>query len=594
MKLFSGRKFVKATALFLVLSSLWIFGGCGNMTQTPGSGSGTNTSSGSEDNGSGNEGNENGTDNPVDDDLMSQINALDSEKQSILINSLNDIAIFNESGISFSLRSLEDGSLDFTVTMPETVSFSVSPVYHKDETGADTEFADLIETYKKINADQASAFIQKVETAIELYELPDGLSDNEIDVTKVKTAAKAKVRANQNATTFEATPGTVSKIYFKISDLDSSALPAVSTQTPDAEIIPGVKRILSNNRTALDFTGLTNSSIMINFENKNTNVSSYYRGGFKFNKNTTLSSLNDEVKFIYEAQKEDFVNENIETEKSILDIKNAKFTSVNFETSDTNLYGFIDRFYESYKTKINTVGIYDAQEALIENSVQKTMFNPDNSYNSNASQIDADLASFLLSKGVNVRNVVINDTKSWSRNSGLIGTLANSVVQTSMENVTMLSVKGLVRFDKAFPQDIFLVGDGLTKIVQKEYNDKTTGYTGGGVYDISQLGGKQSDIVAKHASGCYYLGSDATSLSPSAGQVFIFSDGSYKKNASSAKIYSNKNIERAGNEETVSESEAIQLEGSTGTISNYPLSRANNIKLTPMQKLLLDNQNTIG
>lgn len=581
---------------------------------------GTEPSQTNESGNTGTEGNENGTDNPVDDDLMSQINALDSEKQSILINSLNDIDIFNESGISFSLRSLEDGSLDFTVTMPETVSFSVSPVYHKDETGADTEFADLIETYKKINADQASAFIQKVETAIELYELPDGFSDSEIDVTKLKTAAKAKVRANQNTTTFEATPGTVSKIYLKMSDVISSELDNIEflgvsriTDTGSEERIQGSNDKVSK---ALRF-GTEISDIVIDFNDVNqsttNNLGKFYRGGYIFDSENTNVSLINTKNAILKGRVFPLDFKGDASDKRSIFYKLADLTenipTMSLANREGNIYGtgldkILDKYYNNIgasplmKFNLDETNQYDAKDALIENGVQKTMFNPDNSYNTNAHTINADFASFLLSKSVDVKNVVINNIKNWpdTRTSQLGGTLANSVIDVDMSKVTSLKVKGLVLFNGKSPTK--MSANDLTKIILKEYNGEAEFLSGYLRYDISDLGNKQEEILTRENNPVFFYLSENESLfnklrgEGENGQAFILPSGKYKTNKTGLVEYSNADIEKAGNGKTYSSGKTLNK--GEGTLNPYPLSRANNIKLTPMQRLLLDNQNTIG
>ncbi len=609
----------KICRLAMVLGTVAVFGFLGCTALTGNNKSGT-TQSGTEGNTGGNEnGNNTGENNQTQTvNLSTALSSLTADEITALEESINTQILSSTNGVT-GITATIDADKNLSLTYGGNASVAITPVLTDD--GA----IKLLETYANKSTVIAAKKTELKNTA-DNFTLPNGLAQKlGGNAADLKASIKTVIE-NIPTEKFAYSLGNRA-IYFKMSDLDSSKLPAVTAQTPDAEIIPGVKRILRNGRTAIDFTE-SNAEIKIDFEGKNTSISpskGYYQGGLRFAENANVSLIGTDCLLgCGGIDRSDFKNNR--NTLSIFDIlikpeTSVNFSKINFSTSDNNLYGFKDMITK-FSSVLNIAKYgdnddiikYDAKE-VVDETQSKRMFEDNNNLNpaldSNTDiTIDADFASFLLSKDVSVKNVIIDNTKAWpdSRKSQLGGKLVNSVVETSMEEVEGLKVKGLVRFEQKSPKAFS--EDGLTKIILKEYNVDTI-YTGGR-YDISKLGDMQDTITGdkiKNKAAYFYLSSDKDYLFGNVGlakaangedvfigQAYIISEGThkgkYKSTASNSTEYSNKDIEKAGNGEEYSS--GIKLDMGTGTLSSYPLSRVNNIKLTPMQKLLLDDQHIYG
>ena len=608
----------KICRLAMVLGTVAVFGFLGCTALTGNNKSGT-TQSGTEGNTGGNEnGNNTGENNQNQTvDLSTALSSFTEDEITALEESINTQILSSANGLTGITASIDEDK-NLSLNYDGSALVAITPVLTDD--GA----IKLLEAYADKNT-VIAAKKTELKNITENFTLPNGLAQKlEGNAADLKASIKTVIE-NIPTEKFAYSLGNRA-IYFKISDLDSSKLPAVTAQTPNAEIIPGVKRILRNGRTAIDFTGSNADKIKLDYSPnaeedgiEYIGISNYYKGGVLFGDIEKISLVGDEEALLYTINKDDFkLNDNKKSIKEYLENKSTNFTQVVINSSDNNIYGVIKDIYTKQGNKISTTsGEYDARDALktgeLDNegkTVYKPMFDNNNlnpALESNTDiTIDADFASFLLSKDVSVKNVVIDNTKAWpdSRKSQLGGTLVNSVVKTSMEKVEGLKVKGLVRFEQKSPKNFSGSNDGLTKIILTKYNGGTSYYSGG-TYDISEINNasNQSVIVNEGGTGYYYMGSGNTSQQTQTSKVFIFPNGDYKNGADNGAsagayrygyIYSNEDIEKSGNGEDIPETKRKALKKDSGNIYTDNISRANNIKLTPMQKLLLDDQHIYG
>ncbi len=298
-----------------------------------------------------------------------------------------------------------------------------------------------------------------------------------------------------------------------------------------------------------------------------------------------------------------------------LNLFNYNFKLVNRSKpySEWNCYGYnlekLIPHYLSIKGELwkykdgsywQTTGIiaycYDAKDALTETS-SKRMFDDDNTVNSSAHKIDTGFAAYLLDKGVVVKNVVIGDVgENWPSDKGLVGTLANSAVNTNMDNKDSLCVQGIVRFNGKSPKN--LAGTDPTKTIHTQNDDADNLETSDVAIDVSRLSSEAQDKIYNNMfSDVYYEGT--------ADQIKNYSNDSHHicvyfetTGASGKKSYKGLNYDYTN--------EALEKYGNTDEKPKYPddtnerddktglQARANNIKLTPIQKLLLDDQHIYG
>ena len=537
-----------------------------------------------------------------------EITALEASINTQILSSTNGVT-----GITATIDADKNLSLNYD----GSASVAITPVLTDD--GA----IKLLETYTNKSTVIAAKKTELKNTA-DNFAIPSELAQKlEGNAADLKASVKLLIE-NIPPEKFAYDLGSRA-LYLKMSDLDSASLPEATED--GATVIPGVKRIKKNGRTALDFTGDASQKVLVDCSPnavedgdsgkvRYTNFSKYYRGGILY-KDADISLTNDTGIFVYKSNKGDFSTE--DSRSSVLDIfkaKDARFSKLTLQSSDKNLYGVIDEeLYQKYYDRISLAGEYDAKEAL----GGETMFNDTSAgYNTNAHTIDVNFAEYLLNRRVDIKNVVVSGSLPTGEDlEQPFGTLINAVVESDMSRFKGLKVKGIVRFNGKSPKSFHNAGSGdLTKLILKQYDKETQYPDGDGIrIDISSLDdAEQIAVLNQHVvsggsdsyrKGFYYLGVNQKNLQPKSGQVYIFSDGTYEKNTDTDdKEYPDSGYEKDGNGEDVS-SLGILLENIKGKIEPYPLkekvqttqtpvARANNIKLTPVQKLLVDNQNTIG
>ncbi|MBP5358263.1 MAG: hypothetical protein J6Y69_03655, partial [Treponema sp.] len=308
----------------------------------------------------GNNGNNGNQQNTSADAVIAEINADSSLVDKIEIIKNNDCSYSLRTPylIDYVCESSDRQPLsDFSDLAPDSSSSSLSgcvdliKLYNKLKTNvtvaataSEREEISQTQDYRAI-VQQNEAILSRLRTLLEdnserlgesvcsniLSELNSARTEPDIKVTK-----RYEFSSNGSGIT----------IYMMISYLDSTVLPQVNASNTDAEIIPGVKRILRNNRKAIDFTG-SNADIKIDCspkeEETSINISDYYKGGILYTSNETVSLINDNGNFVCRINKEDF--KNTDDKKSVLmDIikaGNANFSQLTIRSSDNNLYGII-------------------------------------------------------------------------------------------------------------------------------------------------------------------------------------------------------------------------------------------------------------
>ncbi len=592
----------KICRLAMVLGTVAVFGFLGCTALTGNNKSGT-TQSGTEGNTGGNEnGNNTGENNQNQTvDLSTALSSFTEDEITALEESINTQILSSTNGVT-GITATIDADKNLSLTYGGNASVAITPVLTDD--GA----IKLLETYANKSTVIAAKKTELKNTA-ENFTLPNGLAQKlEGNATDLKTSIKTVIE-NIPTEKFAYSLGNRA-IYFKISDLDSSKLPAVSTQTPNAEIIPGVKRILRNGRTAIDFTGSNADKIKLDYSPnaeedgiEYIGISNYYKGGVLFGDIEKISLVGDEETLLYTINKDDFkLNDNKKSIKEYLENKSTNFTQVVINSSNNNIYGVIKDIYTKQGNKISTTsGEYDAKE-VVDETQSKRMFDDNNNLNpaleSNTDiTIDVGLASYLMNKGVTLKNVVITDENNagWTIQPKDSSTtqLINSVVKSDMSGVTKLRVKGLVRFEQKSPET--LSGNQYSKVIFKDentWNDElvasgksTSNYP---FFDISSLLNKQEEIATK--LGFVYLSEDkVNTVNNSLAASLLFGEKYYKRGNYD---YDNASRETYGNDGTIPTTVRNRTKVEDG--ATVPLSRANNIKLTPMQKLLLDDQHIYG
>ncbi len=514
-------------------------------------------------------------------DLSELLSSLSDDEIAVLVESVNTQILSTENGVT-GITLLIDGDKNLVLNYADEAEIKLTPPLTED--GA----IKLLEAY----ADKNTVINAK---KTELKNTADSLSLSSVIKTSLKTMIE-----NIPPEKFAYDLGSRA-IYLKMSDLDSSILPAATED--GATVIPGVKRIKKNGRTALDFTGDASQKVLVdcspnavvdgdNGEVYYTDFSKYYRGGILY-KDADISLTNDTGIFVYKSNKGDFSTE--DSRSSVLDIfkaKDARFSKLTLQSSDKNLYGVIDEeLYQKYYDRISLAGEYDAKEALGE----ETMFNDTlDGYNTNAHPIDVNFAEYLLNRRVDIKNVVVSGSLPTGEDlEQPFGTLINAVVKSDMSRFKGLNVKGIVRFNGKSPKSLLANGTAsYSKVIfdnADAWNDTlqlSQDYAP--VLDVSKLGPKQDSIYEKIPRG-YYSGDKSFTRSLQASMMF-----GTKYYKSTNEDYSDLLRETYGNTNVEPKDTDLIQRIKLKDDAQVPLSRANNIKLTPIQKLLLDDQHIYG
>ena len=594
----------KICRLAMVLGTVAVFGFLGCTALTGNNKSGT-TQSGTEGNTGGNEnGNNTGENNQTQTvDLSTALSSFTEDEITALEESINTQILSSTNGVT-GITATIDADKNLSLTYGGNASVAITPVLTDD--GA----IKLLETYANKSTVIAAKKTELKNTA-DNFAIPNELAQKlEGNAVELKASIKTVIE-NIPTEKFAYDLGSRA-IYLKMSDLDSPILPEATED--GATVIPGVKRIMKNGRTALDFTELANADIKLDFEGKNKSMTMYYRGGFIFGDKANVTLDGDEGIFAYTVNKEDFADVK-NTDRSILNVlqKTTKFSKLRLTLSDNNIYGLdLDKIYENNKNNIEFFGSeqelelkYDAKEAL---NGESMFSNTDKDYyNSNANTIDVNFAQYLLRKGVSVKNVIVTGSLigdyiyyDSEHPDGYIskypGTLANAVVSSDMSRLEELNVKGIVRFNGKTPKQ--LSGNKFTKTIHTQDEDADNLKISSVAIDVSRLSIEAQDIInSTKFSKVYYKGTpdQIENYSNSSEKISVYFETTGASGKKSYKglnyDYTNEAREKYGNtgEEPKDPDDINERDDKTG-----PQARANNIKLTPIQKLLLDDQHIYG
>ena len=397
-------------------------------------------------------------------------------------------------------------------------------------------------------------------------------------------------------------------------------------------------------RLAVDFEGTANplySSLEYTYPDiswwryRGEGFESYYRllegGVLAENPDTHFSLLNTENSslegimffsdFPYKSLVDVMVNSD---ELPDLNLFNYNFKLVNRSKpySEWNCYGYnlekLIPHYLSIKGELwkykdgsywQTTGIiaycYDAKDALTETS-SKRMFDDSGNLHSDIStnsslmekiSINPEFASYLIKNGVSLKNVIIKEG-TWTHitKSPGLGTIANSVVNADMSGEDKANVKGIVRFNGKSPKN--LAGTDPTKTIHTQNDDADNLETSGVAIDVSRLSSEAQDKIYNNMfSDVYYEGTadQIKNYSNDSHHICVYFETTGASGKKSYKglnyDYTNEALEKYGNtgEEPKKPDDINERDDKTGLQA-----RANNIKLTPVQKLLLDDQHIYG
>ena len=375
----------------------------------------------------------------------------------------------------------------------------------------------------------------------------------------------------------------------------------------------------------MNFTKSDASSIVIDFgDSEQTELSGYYRGGFIFDKNQNVSLLaeNSNVLELTNFYPQDFQGEGTD-EMSILGaLKNSNFKNFKLLFSGTNLYkvhnikGFLEKCYDSSITlKSVRYNAYDALPGDANVNNEKHMFDDSNTIFSESPTLNAKAAAAILTGGktnilANVRVTPYEGSDAFEKPKTADGKIVNVQFDTDMSSITGGNLKayGVVKFDNLPPralnsdQDAKVILnkklDGLNKETFKvDTLDVSTIPAPYNTQDDMKYFNSISNVLFvsetfvsmdRQPSTTIYIGDKYFKAQISGITHTNYTNISREKYAYEAVIKSNtnENILKRSNEDLV------KLDDNATSIP--ATSRANNIKLTPMQKLLIDDQHIYG
>ena len=571
-------------------------------------------------------------DTPIQTDanaIISKITTASPAEKEALLNSINSIDFLANHGIQISL----DGEGKFSVALPQNLKYNVAVAKHDDK----------VDIYKTVKAadDEKNKIPAKAKEAVDGCTLPDAVTcidNNELSILKPLICAAIE-NANWNNMTYtpEYKDGNIDckfeNLYLKMSDMDAlldgkkDGAPILSSKDGNV-VISAIKKdpiYQERNGAALNFTKSDASSIVIDFgDSEQTELSGYYRGGFIFDKNQNVSLLaeNSNVLELTNFYPQDFQGEGTD-EMSILGaLKNSNFKNFKLLFSGTNLYkvhnikGFLEKCYDSSITlKSVRYNAYDALPGDANVNNEKHMFDDSNTIFSESPTLNAKAAAAILTGGktnilANVRVTPYEGSDAFEKPKTADGKIVNVQFDTDMSSITGGNLKayGVVKFDNLPPralnsdQDAKVILnkklDGLNKETFKvDTLDVSTIPAPYNTQDDMKYFNSISNVLFvsetfvsmdRQPSTTIYIGDKYFKAQSSGITHTNYTNISREKYAYEAVIKSNtnENILKRSNEDLV------KLDDNATSIP--ATSRANNIKLTPMQKLLIDDQHIYG
>ena len=575
-------------------------------------------------------------DTPIQTDanaIISKITTASPAEKEALLNSINSIDFLANHGIQISL----DGEGKFFVALPQNLKYNVAVAKHDDK----------VDIYKTVKAadDEKNKIPAKAKEAVDGCTLPDAVTcidNNELSILKPLICAAIE-NANWNNMTYtpEYKDGNIDckfeNLYLKMSDMDAllggkedgaSILSSADGNVVISAINKGTSEARNGSSVipvALKIKKQANTSFHIDLSNENNKdgvLTKYYRGGFVFNDISNITFTKPELLANTRLYVDDFKDENFNTDKSILDIWSGNQSLL----EDTwticisgNAYGIkdIDKFLEKcYAVEDGIWDVtYDAYDALPKDAYadnQKHMFDNNNNLISGSPTLSAKAAAAILSGGGTLANVHVlpDNDQDFTMPATANADIVNVQFDTDMSNITggNLTAYGVVKFNDLPPkaldsdQDAKVILnkklDGLNKETFKVYTlDVSTIPAPYNTQDDMKYFNSISNVLFvsetfvsmdRQPFTTIYIGDKYFKAQSSGITHTNYTNISREKYAYEAVIKSNtnENILKRSNEDLV------KLDDNATSIP--ATSRVNNIKLTPVQKLLLDDQHIYG
>ena len=575
-------------------------------------------------------------DTPIQTDanaIISKITTASPAEKEALLNSINSIDFLANHGIQISL----DGEGKFSVALPQNLKYNVAVAKHDDK----------VDIYKTVKAadDEKNKIPAKAKEAVDGCTLPDAVTcidNNELSILKPLICAAIE-NANWNNMTYtpEYKDGNIDckfeNLYLKMSDMDAlldgkeDGAPILSSADGNvviSAINKGASETHNGSSMALKIEKQENTSFHIDLSNisdeDNSALTKYYRGGFVFNDISNITFEKPERMKTSVLNSDDFKDGEYSGTKSILNIWDnnedvLKATRTILFTK--NLYGikgiesFEDFLEKCYKNNVIIAAKYDAYDALpadVGADNQKHMFDNSNNIFSSAPTLSAKAAAAILSGGGTLANVhVLSDNDlNFTMPKTANAKIVNVQFNTDMSNITAGNLKayGVVKFNNLPPRA--LNSDQDAKVILNKKLDGLNKET----FKVDTLDVSTIPAPYNTLEDMKYFNSISSVLFVSETHVSmerqqytrIYIGDKYYKAASDSithtnytnisrekyayeaviKSNTNKNILKRSNENLV------RLNDDATSIP--ATSRVNNIKLTPVQKLLLDDQHIYG
>ena len=577
-------------------------------------------------------------DTPIQTDanaIISKITTASPAEKEALLNSINSIDFLANHGIQISL----DGEGKFSVALPQNLKYNVAVAKHDDK-------VDIYKTAKAAD-DEKNKIPAKAKEAVDGCTLPDAVTcidNNELSILKPLICAAIE-NANWNNMTYtpEYKDGNIDckfeNLYLKMSDMDAlldgkgNGAPILSSNDGNV-VISAINKGASEARNgfsggvvpmALKIDKQADTSFHIdlsNEKNKKGGLTKYYRGGFVFNDIYNITFTRPELLESTYLYADDFKDGNHGETMSILDIwsdNQSVLDKTGAIVISGNAYGIkgIETFLEKCYAVENSAWsvTYDAYDALPEDAGadnQKHMFDDDNNIISGSPTLSAEAAAAILSGPGTLANVRVlpSDESGFTMPATANADIVNVQFDTDMSSITDgdLTAYGVVKFNDLPPkaldsdQDAKVILkkklDGLNKETFKvDTLDVSTILAPYNTQDDMKYFNSISNVLFvseafvsmdRQPSTTIYIGNKYFKAQSSGITHTNYTNISREKYAYEAVIKSNtnENILKRSNEDFV------KLDDNATSIP--ATSRVNNIKLTPVQKLLLDDQHIYG
>ncbi len=571
-------------------------------------------------------------DTPIQTDanaIISKITTASPAEKEALLNSINSIDFLANHGIQILL----DGEGKFSVALPQNLKYNVAVAKHDDK-------VDIYKT-AKVADDEKNKIPAKAKEAVDGCTLPDAVTcidNNELSILKPLICAAIE-NANWNNMTYtpEYKDGNIDckfeNLYLKMSDmdalLDGKEDGALILSSADGNVvISAIKKdpiYQERNGSALNFTKSDASSIVIDFgDSEQTELSGYYRGGFIFDKNQNVSLLaeNSNVLELTNFYPQDFQGEGTD-EMSILGaLKNSNFKNFKLLFSGTNLYkvhnikGFLEKCYDSsIELKAVRYNAYDALPGDANANNEKHMFDDSNTIFSEAPTLNAKAAAAILTGGetnilANVRVTPYQGGNAFEKPTTAKGKIVNVQFDTDMSSITggKLKAYGVVKFNDLPPTA--LDSDQDAKVILNKKLDGLNKETFKvDILDVSTIPAPYNTLenmkYFNSISNVLFVSEAYVSMERQSSTTIYIGDKYFKAqvnniihtnytNISREKYAYEKVIKSNTNENILKRSNENLVRLNDDATSIPATSRVNNIKLTPVQKLLLDDQHIYG